>query len=347
MNLKDKKLKMTKRLRTGVYIALGSLSILMLIMLILTWTKPGIKEDRIILYKYSHKAEVDYRVFLHRNPIFAEESLGKGQFYLTPFVNNIRTVLTYQFNGNRDTHIKGSYEVVAYMQGIQREMDNIKIIWSKTYTLLENQNFETIGKGVAIKKEIPLELKPYNDFVGRFFEDYKIQTEVVLNIYWKIRIEAETDKDPIKEQLVPVMTIPLNTKYFQISGEHSNSKDGVVDVISTKPAPVNKTRAAVYLALTVILVSGLLFVRYRTECIPVNIRKLQLMKIKKNYGDRLAELSNAPEVKDGRLLVLKSFEDLVRTADELNKPIMYLIMEDKSVFYVLDEPQLYIFELFL
>ncbi len=343
MKLITQKQNIEKRVRSVLITCLGCLCALMLILLVLAWTRPGIVEEKISSYSYNHKAEVDYSVSLNSNPIYSEDRLGKGQYYLTPFVRRIDTTFTYQFNGDIDADIKGDYQVTAYLQGVQKELDKTLILWSKPYPLLAKETFQVNGKRVSLNKEIPIDLKPYNDFISRFFETYRIQTEVVLNIYWNVTVEAQTAKGPVKEKLMPVMTIPLNTKYFQITGELAPNKKGVLETTVIKPDPIYKIKVTIYGILAILFLSGLLFLRFRTESAPVDFLQQQLKKIRKEYGERLVTLDREFVWGNENIIPVKTFEDIVRVADELSKPIIYSnIQGEKSpAFCVLDEPRIF------
>lgn len=325
-------------------ILLGCLALLMFVLLLLAWTSPGTVEEKIPFYTYSHKAEVDYRVLLNRNPITEEESLGKGQFYLTPFVRNINTYFNYRFSGDRDVDIQGEYEVIAYMQGIQRELDKIKIIWSKPYRLLSKQTFQVKDKGISLNKEIPINIKNYNDFISMFFEDYKIPTEAILVVCWDVKVKALTAQGEVNEQLTPSMTIPLNTKFFEITGDLEKTKEGVLEATITKPASVNKAKAISFGVLEVISLSGLALLRFRTTIRVVDPVQKQFRKILKNHGERLVALDKEIIVGWESLLPVKAFDDLIRIADELGKPVMYKYNPEEDpvpVFYVLNDPRIF------
>ena len=342
------KLRMAKMLRISLITVLGLFTVFVFVLLYQAWTSPGTVEEKVQIYSYKHKGEVDYRVNLHPNPITSEESLGKGQYYLTPFVKNINTSFKYQFLGDKVADITGEYEVTAYMQGIRRELDKIFIIWNKPYILSAKETFEAKDKEIALSKELPLDLKIYNDFVAKFFKDHEIQTEVILSLNWDVRINAQTENGMIQEQLTPSITIPLNTKYFQITEDLSKSKEGVIENTVITTLPVDETKLTVYGLLAFIFVIGIIFIIFKTENTIVNPVKKQWKKIHKNHGERLVALEHVLSINSDSLLNVKTFEDIIKIADELGKPIMYrgnLEQDGEQVFYVLNEPRIFTYRL--
>ncbi|KJS82646.1 MAG: hypothetical protein JM58_14310 [Peptococcaceae bacterium BICA1-8] len=344
------KFKIGKRLRYALMVVLSFFSVLMLVLLYLNWTSPGTVEEKVPLYTYNHKAKVDYRVNLNPNPITSEESMGEGLYYLTPFVKNIDTNFNYQFRGDNVADIKGDYEVTAYMQGIQRDLKSIIIIWSKPYPLSAKESFIAKDKEVQLNKEIPIDLKVYNDFVAEFLEEYNIGTEVILNVYWNIQIEAQTDNGKINEVLTPSITIPLNRNYFQIAEDLSKSSEGVIENTVITTLPVDETKLTVYGVLAFIFIIGIILIIFKTENTIVNPVKKQWKKIHKDHGERLVALENELSINSDSLLHVKTFEDIVKIADELGKPIMYrgnLEHDEEQVFYVLNEPRIFTYRLAL
>lgn len=343
------KLTMEKKLRSRLMIALACFGVLSLILLIFAWTSPGTIEENVPLYSYNHKAEVDYNVILRKNPITTEKSLGKGQFYLAPFIRHINTSFTYEFSGDKVADIKGEYDVIAYVQGIVKELDKIKIIWSKPYRLLSKQTFQSNDKQVSLTKEIPIDIKYYNDFVNKFFEDYKIPTQAILAVYWNVKVDAQTEQGPVQEELSPSITIPLNCSYFEISDDASKTNEGAIETTVTTKAPVNKTKLIIYSVLAIIFLTGFSVLYFRTGDSTINPIQKQLKKIMKEHGERIVSLDQELIITSESIVLVKAFDDLVRIADELGKPILlkYNQKEDEiPVFYVLNEPRIFTYYLF-
>ncbi len=73
--------------------------------------------------------------------------------------------------------------------------------------------------------------------------------------------------------------------------------------------------------------------------------KLQLSRLYKKYGSRIAELEPGPDILRHNPIMVRSFKDLLLTADELKKPIFKKNADDSVdvEFYVIDEVEIYIF----
>lgn len=350
MGQKDnKKFKIHPKLRSGLLAILACLFFLMGFLIYRIYTIPSYITEKVPLYTYDSKADIDYRVNLLPNPIYKEESLDKGLFYLTPYVKNIAALMTYEFKGQRDFEYKGDYEAVALMQGIKRELDKVKVIWSKGYQLLPKTIIEGTGNTISLRQAVPINIKPYNDFIKKFMEDTKIATEVMLTILWKVNVEVQTDSGPVKEQLVPTMTMPLNTSYFEISGDLAKAKKGAIEKTVQKIVPPSKTKVAALGAVGGFSFLAALFLVFFTAPLEsIDPLASRLKQIFKNHGERLVTMAPGAAVGQAQVIKLKSFDDLVKAADELGKPILYKYeagSEYPPSFYVLADDHFLLFEL--
>jgi hypothetical protein len=73
-----------------------------------------------------------------------------------------------------------------------------------------------------------------------------------------------------------------------------------------------------------------------------------LNRIFKVYGNRLVALTGPVKGDPGQCRVVRSMDDLIRIADEVQKPVLYVYDPDSSSiskFLVYDENWLYLFDL--
>jgi len=79
-----------------------------------------------------------------------------------------------------------------------------------------------------------------------------------------------------------------------------------------------------------------------------NALKLKLKSIFKKHGDRLVSLVDEEFINSTQLVYIKDFEDLVRIADDVCRPIFYRCKDasnDIYTFCVLDERYIYVLQL--
>ncbi|MFZ5968815.1 MAG: DUF5305 domain-containing protein [Bacillota bacterium] len=310
---------------------------------------PGFKEEKISLYSYNHRAQVNYRVYLKPNMLHSEESMGEGTTYISEFINYINTFFKYEFEGEEIADIQGDYQITTVVEGFTGEGEKYKTIWKKMYILQDTTPFQVEDKRILIQKEIPLNFNEYNNFVKKIIEDTKIGSPVKMTVFWDVNIAAKTDKGVIKEKIVPTMEIPLNRSYFEITGDLIQEKPGKIEKTEQVQLPVNNKVVIIYScmisALAILLIFLIFFTEERKATDPL---KKTIKQILKKHGDRLVALNSEAAVTCDSLSEVNSMDDLVRIADEIGKPIMYRYsqnLKDISKFYVIDDANIYFFKL--
>ncbi|MBF8982472.1 hypothetical protein IZY60_02870 [Lutibacter sp. B2] len=343
------KLNINKHLKVGLII-ISIISLCMVSFLLYkAVNNPGFKDEKVSLYSYDHKTNVNYRVFLKPNILYSEESITEGNTYITEFVDYINTFFKYEFHGERVADIKGDYEITAVVEGYTGEGDTYKSIWKKNLILIGLTPFNSKDKTILIEKQIPLKLEKYNNFAEQVIKDTKIGCQSKITVFWNVNIKAETDKGLIEEKMSPTMIIPLNNNYFEIMGQLSQEKPENIEETKQVQLPVNKKIVVTYSVVAGILLIILTFLIFFTKAaVAMNPLEKKLKKIFKNHGDRLVALNNEVAITCENYNAVKSIDDLVRIADEIAKPIMYKYsadFKDMTEFYVFDDTQMYVVDL--
>ena len=310
---------------------------------------PGIEEKKVALYKYNNQASINHEVFLKPNLLYDSKSLGPGIVYITEIVDYIDATFNYRFQGERAAELKADYEILAVIEGYQGQEETYKTIWKKGYVLLPKVSIGAKNKDIVIKETIPINLAEYNNFVKEVLKSIKISSNVKLSIMMNINIKANTDKGLIEEKLSPNIIIPLETNYFEITGDLLLDKPGSIEETKQVQLPVNQSKVMGYGILVGLLFIILIFLLFFTKGIVITEPlKKQLNKIFKAHGSRLVAINNEIGTSFGMYYKVKSIEDLVRIADELGKPIMYKYSNDSKEitnFYIHDDKSMYSFNL--
>lgn len=309
----------------------------------------GFKDEKVSLYSYENKGNISYNVFLKPNILYNDNSMGEGSVYLTEFVDYINAIFNYEFKGEKEADIKGSYDITAVAEGYIGERETYKTIWKKEFKLLPKTNFELKDKNLVIKKEIPIKYEEYNNFAKQVIQDSKFGLQVKLLVSMNVNLKADTGKGIIEEKMSPTMIIPLNTNFFEVTGELSKDKPGVIEGTKKIKLPVNKKKVIVYSSLLTVLTAALLFLIFFTSALTAKDPFIKsLNKIFKNYGDRLVALNDDAAILNENISNVKSMEDLVKVSDEIGRPIVYkhsYSLKDINEFYVFDSNQAYAFNL--
>lgn len=314
-----------------------------------TLTKPLVVEERIVEYSYQQEARVDYYVSVYPNALYPEKTLEPGRVYLANFLDQIHTQFTYLFKGERAAEIRGKYSIVAMAEAFTGKEK--KKVWQREFVCLPETSFAGADQVVTVRQDWPLKLSYYNDFAKEVIKasDF-VPDEVKLTVRWDLSCEAVTDKGTIKEQLAPTMVIPLAQKALEIGGDLVQEKPGALS--KTVRAPVERDNRPIwgYGGLIALCTLAILFLLLFTTSpgAGTELLRRRLAKILKRYGHRLVAVEGEIPLTSYKVVSVRSLEDLVKLADELNRPIIYAScpgQHDAPSFYVFDEPAVFVWEL--
>lgn len=343
------KLAINKKLKIALISLLAILISISSFLLFREVNSPRFEEQKNPVYSYNNKGSVNYTVFLKSNNLYESTSLEEGKLYITEFVDYIRTTFNYEFSGERAADIKGTYEIVAKVQGFTGEGEKLKNIWEKNFVIVGQKSFSLVGTTKTIKEEINLNLDPYNTFVSEIVEATKIKSQTMLTLAMNIKLEGTTDKGPIVETISPSLIIPLDTAMFEIGGNNIIDKPGIIEETIQVQIPINTKQVLLYGIiigiLTLILILLIFFIKTAPNKDPY---EKKLSQIFKKHGDRLVALNSDLIITNSNVSQVKSIDDLVKIADEVGKPIMYKYSDDyKEInkFYVSNEDEVYILDL--
>ena len=342
------------RLRLNKYLKTGLICLITIVVLIISFLifrevrYPQIEEKKSVLYSYIQKADVNYRVFFGPNILYNSDNMGEGNIYISEFANLVNTHFNYEFRGDAADEIKGNYEVLAVIEGYFSDEEKNITVWKKEFTIESKTNFSTNDNKFSIIKDIPVNLRQYNEFANSVIKDSKINSQVKLSVLMNVNINAVTDKGPVKETLSPGVIIPLNTKYFEVQKSQTGEKPGAIEETNNVQLPVDKKMVIIYSVILSILLLALSYFVFFTTTVEKSPVIKNLDRIFKRHGSRMVALNS--EINSGLQdsFTVKSIDDLVRVADEIGKPIMYRYssdIKDINRFYVIDDPVTFIFDL--
>lgn len=346
--LVKKNLKLPKFIRLLGIMGVILFAIIITIGIILTKLNNKYIESKINLYSYDNKGEISYSVGLLPNDIYADKTLPSGGIYMFDMVDLINTSFKYDFTGDKEGDIKGSYEVIAILNGKLGSDKEEKNVWEKTFTLIPKTEFENKGMNEAFKFDVPVNIKSYVDISKKISLDTDVNFNSELNVIYKVTTESKTDKGISKEQLSPTIKIPLNNKYFQVGGTLKEDKKGKLEETVQELIPLNKPLISILSILLLLdIISIIIFIRFTESIVKDNYIPKKLNQIIKTYGDRIVTIENLEKILS-KIYVVLSIEDLIKVADELGKPVLYKKTIDTNEinrFYVMDNESSYIYEL--
>lgn len=343
---------MDKNIRRGLIIAL-TLLLLGSAGLTAWWFKqPTEKETKVPVYTCNQQAQVDYQVFFIPNNYFPEPTGGPGQAYITPLTQYIETTFNYRFSGKAPADISGQYQVDAALIGYMlkekegsKEMEKEKVkVWAKTYPLLPATPFSAHDRNLEIKQVIPVDIRSYANFADQVAKELKFSADLVeLTVTYNVQGDAVTPDGKVSESVNTALLIPIDGSAFMVGGLLADKKDSSITKSVTKAVPGVKTARAGFAVATGLLALLLLLVISQTKAKIEDLAEKELRTIIKKHGDRIvAGVFSFPATLEKNTIVLHSFYDLVKVADEVAQPILYEnVHEGVHAFYVINEPLIY------
>ncbi|QNO15961.1 hypothetical protein HYG86_14895 [Alkalicella caledoniensis] len=337
------KKKISKNVRLGVII----FSIVIICgVLINIFVQRNEENEKAALYNYSNIANISYQVSLKPNSLFSERHLGETEVYLTEFVEHIDTDFTYEFNGESSANISGVYEIVAVLEGINNQGDGPKTVWKEEFIIKPSTDFNTVDGYLVITENIPLTLDKYIDFAEEVATYTRVRLASRLTVNMNINLAAETEHGMVEEKLAPSLVIPFGDNQFEILKNEIAEEKSLMGTMESIPS---SSARILQIVIIVILVAVVVYTMvFTANAKPKGRYERKIEKVFKEHQERLVALQT--EVINNHRITfrVKTFEDLVRVADELTRPIMYVYSHnyvDIKNFFVLDDIYIYLYDM--
>ena len=344
--MKSKKLSINKIIRSSILFIISIGILLCSYKLYASIEHTQFESKEIDIYSYNNNANVNYTVSLNPNNLYNTNSLDGGKIYISSLVDFIDTNFIYEYKGDTNTDIKGNYIITAKVQGFTIQDKSVITIWEKDFPIVSNKYFNSADNTFSITENIKLNLSEYNAFVEEIIETTKINCDTSLTLLMDINLKGTTNKGSFEENITPSIDIPLNMAMFQITTTNVEKPGAIEETIQVQ-LPVDKNQAIFYGAIIGICTLGLIFLIFFTQAAPKkDPLEKELSKIFKKHGDRLVALSADVDFTDAKYV--RTIDDLVRLADELERPILYKYSDDYKMIntlYVINGDEIYVFDI--
>lgn len=304
-----------------------------------TYGQPVAIKKPTATYHYQHNAKIDYWVKLKPNAIFKENLLMAGKTYYTKLTDYINLNYSYLFNADQETQLEGSYMITATLEA--------KDMWHKDFVLLPPQPFSNKAKTYIFNKSYQLRLQPFKDYLKKVNEEIGVTArEPKLTVKVGINLKARAKAGSFSESLVPAMVIPLTEGEYKIEGNLVNKKSNTISKSVTTSDPTLEQKKSRFTLICVATIFAGIFLGYLlfyTNGKPIPPIEEEVL-IQKKYGARLLKVPGGIELGDHVMAIsFNSFDDLVKIADELGKPIIYFNSPNNELvnYFVFDGQVVY------
>lgn len=318
----------------------------------LVWSYDAFAEQEVenTKYYYLHKALLDYRVHLTPNDLFDERILEPGRAYITSLTDLVVVNFDYYFMGEKDAELSGEYNVQASLLAYTSQEEHL--VWEKHFDIVSGESFNEIDSDLSISEKFSVPLAKYVQFADEAREKTGYNpAELNLVINCDVVIEAVAEEGIITETLSPNMIIPLRGNTFTVGGELIAEKEGGITDISTVAGVQDNNPTGALAAMVGITALAIVLIRVFT--VPhqeTNKHKQQeVSKIVKKHKERIVITANGVTAVPEGAITVYSFDELIKLADEINKPILYpqpkSDITNEHIFLIYTSEQIFAYQL--
>ena len=307
-----------------------------------------VKQEEEIKYQYTYGTEINYAANLVPNILYETEKIYENETYISEFIKSINVNFKTKFKGSDSTQIKGNYEITAQMAGYSTQKEEKVDLWTKNFIVAPQTSLEE--KDICeIQKLVVVDYHTYNDLAKAIIEVSKVNVPVELRVTMKGEIIGENDYETIIRPIDTTVIIPLGNPYFNITkvgvGE---TTDSIKEVVET-PIPPNTRLIGFYIGGICILILLLIVMWvFTTKPDGLDIRRKRINKILSTHSSRLVGVGEVLDTNTNERYEVQNIDDLIKIADELEKPIIYQYNRDIlkiNALYVIDKDIRYIYKL--
>lgn len=286
---------------------------------------------------YTYTSNIDYQVNLIPNDIYETRTLGEDKKYIEELVDSIDINFSYDYRTNSEA--EGNYSILAIVEGYIVTSDEHETIWEREFPIISNESINTSDGQLLIQENVRIELDEYKEFLSEALESTGVSFQSNLTLMLDVDLDGSTSDSPR-------LVIPLNESLFEITS-HQVESPGIRAAVAENQGLTNRTPIFIYGGIIALSIIGLVFTTFFTQGERENDPFImEINRIFKKHGDRLVALSSQVDFKDAIRLI--SMEDLVRLADELNRPILYEYSKDPkeiNKFFITVNDEIYVFEI--
>ena len=311
-----------------------------------TVTKEETATKETVIFEYSCHPSVDYTVYILPNELYPGTELEEGRYYSKRLLDYIQADFAVEYQGSDSVPVKIQYQVLATVNGYQGQAENKNIYWTKNFPLFEKKVVEIEGDSCDTTEQINFTLDEYDALAVRAKDltGMNVTNEVIVELLGTV-----TTKVTKEEVTIPFSTnleIPLLEDVFQVKKSVGEPIKGLVTETEEAILPVDRVKVSLFAILILLCIAAipiLMFVIKEPDELAM-LRKKNSGLIK-NYGSRMVAMKEIPDMEFSRYYQVYSIKDMIKIADEVQKPIIYVPDENTAVrnneLLIINENSLY------
>lgn len=340
-----------KQTRTLLFIVLIIIILALLGLIALELYVPDVEMVKEPLLEGTGSSTMSYTVHLKENPVTDKRELEQGQYYLKPFVDYLDISCDFALNTDREANfvLNDKIDVILVSQvGTEEET---KVIWEKVNDGVPLQETDSVGQSIASSRSIRLRFENYDTLVKSLIEEYDLVTDYVIKVVYNATVTIDYNGMTQEEKFSSYITIPFTNPIIEIGGIPDGSREVSIEKDVQHSAALDMSLLILYGAGILVCIGIILIIRFKTKALAKEDAYSQkVANIFKEYGNRLAGLTEALFYQSSVMISIDKIEDMIKIADEIGQTVFYYQADDeaerKIEFYVFDEGRIYYMVLF-
>ncbi len=340
-----------KQTRTILFIVFSIIIVALVGLGALELYMPEVELVKESLLNGTGSSTMSYTVHLKENPVTDEREMKQGQYYLKPFVDYLDISCDFVLNTDREANfvLNDKMDVVLVSQvGTDEET---KIIWEKVNDGAPLQETKNTGQVIESSRNIRLRFENYDALVNSLIEDYDLVTDYVIKVVYSGTAIIDYNGMEREEKFSSYITIPFTNPIIEVGGVSDNSRDISIDRDVQHSTAPDMSLLILYGAAILVCIGIIIIIRFKTKALTrEDAYSQKVADIFKEYGNRLAGLSEALFYQSSVMISIDKIEDMIKIADEIGQTVFYYQADDeaerKIEYYVFDEGRIYYMVLF-
>ena len=298
---------------------------------------------------YTQKGSVIYKAYLADNAFYEQEYLNGSHAYVASLIERMTADFDYNLNIEQsDVKFNYSYKIDAQVE--VRDKDSQMAIYNPVFELIPNKTLKGEGNKIAIKDNVELDYKKYNQLAKDFIASYSlddVESFLIVRMYVNVLGESQNFAQNKENNYVIELFVSLNkntvTPYVVTPAETDEEKVLILNTNDTRLLRIILLGVAFADLLLVIILA--LYVRITRDKHIDYARKVK--RIVSNYTSYIQKVNNPVTLENYQVLNVDTFTEMLEIRDTLQMPILMFENDDRTntQFFIVNDRLLYLFEI--
>ena len=340
-----------KKVRDKLRVVFILLVIAMAVLVLLELLIPKYEMVKTNLFEADGEARISYDVNLIDNPIFDKKELPEGGYYLKPFTDYVDINCSLSVNSDEAADIVTQNSIDVSLVSQLGSDDEPEVIWEKKQEVAAPVTEQSSDGTIDLERNVKLYFEEYDALVNELIDEYDLYTDYYIKVTFNTTVVVTRGEVEKEEMLDAELIIPFYNSIYSFEGNNIVAKDITIEKLTNQKQAVNMNLVILYSSILLAMIVLLLLFVFKTKPLAnEDSHSVQLSKIFKQYGNRLAGLGEPMTYQSSVMIGIDKIEDMVKIADEIGQTIFYYKVEDeierKIEFYIFDEGRIYYLVIF-